>query len=804
MPDPPQVRVAEAPSAGRALSELFYRLGGRFTVGFVLSALLLLGLMGFAIYELERTALLQVRFARRGASLLDLGILEASFGKKSAAVRSYLLSGEEQFLRQGASARADFLARLKALKSAAGEPEERELLARISAAEAAHHEAAEAVKLAKQRGVTGEDSPGTLFGRLESRRQGVSDALAAFTNYERRQFERADLLEQRTYSRGAILLIVIGSGALFLALLMPLLLGRRLVQNYELERAERRRAEAAEARNVATLDTALDGIISIDHTGKVLEFNKAAEGIFGYRREEAIGKELAALIIPPSLRERHRQGLAEYLVSGVGPVLGNRIEVPGIRADGSEILVELSITRLPGEGLPVFTGFLRDVTERKLAESERTRLLGLEKEARNTAEASARRSAFLAEASALLASSLDYNETLRSVSRLSVASIADWCMIDMIEDGTLRRLAVAHTEPSRSDLAGEVERRHLLDPAARRGPAEVMRTGKSELIAELSDDLLRQIAKDSESFEMIRRLGLVSFIGVALRARGEVLGVVSFLSAESGRRYGPEDLALAEALAVRAAVAIDNARLYREAREAVQLREEFLSIASHELKTPVATLQLQLEGLVRKAAGPGSTPELAWVEKRLGAARRQVERLSKLIDGLLDVSTLTARRFELHLAEVDLLRIVSEVASRFEEDLSRAGCPLTLRAESPSLGEWDASRLDQVVTNLLANAVKYGAGRPITLILDGNAETARLTVQDEGIGILPENQNRIFERFERAVSERHYGGLGLGLFIVREIVEALGGSVRVASEPGKGAAFTVELPRRRPAAPGGS
>ena len=243
----------------------------------------------------------------------------------------------------------------------------------------------------------------------------------------------------------------------------------------------------------------------------------------------------------------------------------------------------------------------------------------------------------------------------------------------------------------------------------------------------------------------------------------------------------------------------ERARLYRQAQEEVRRRDEFLSVASHELRTPVAALQLQLQMLYRVAAREAAPLSPVLVDK-VEALERQTRRLTVLVNELLDVSRMRLGRLELRLEELDLAELARESVRQLEGELGRSGSRIALRADAPATGRWDRLRLEQVVTNLLVNAAKFGEGRPIAVTVQAEAGLARLAVADQGIGIPPEHQDRIFGRFERAASPEHYGGLGLGLYIAREIVEAHGGHIRLASAPGLGSTFTVELPRG-PSAP---
>jgi signal transduction histidine kinase len=242
----------------------------------------------------------------------------------------------------------------------------------------------------------------------------------------------------------------------------------------------------------------------------------------------------------------------------------------------------------------------------------------------------------------------------------------------------------------------------------------------------------------------------------------------------------------------------ERARLQSQLEEAVRARDEFLSIASHELRTPLTALQLQVQALALRRARRSSRGDDAALDAKLGLLERQVRRLDDLIDALFDVARIRSGNLALRFEDVDLAKIVRDVVERFEGELTRASCMVAVSGVGePILGSWDALRLEQVLGNLLANAVKYGAGKPIEVAVEAGAEMVQLSVADHGIGIAAAKQEVIFDRFERAVPEREYGGLGLGLWIVRRIVEAMHGAVSVESRPGEGARFKIAL-RRRP------
>jgi signal transduction histidine kinase len=329
----------------------------------------------------------------------------------------------------------------------------------------------------------------------------------------------------------------------------------------------------------------------------------------------------------------------------------------------------------------------------------------------------------------------------------------------------------------------------------------VLRSGEPLLLAEVSDDLLRRMTVDEYHLHLIQALGITSLMGLPLAARGQTLGALTLGTTTPGRRFSPADLELAVEIARRAAAAIDKARLYREAQEAIRLRDEFLTVASHELRTPMTSLTLSLQTLLHAAAA-GKALDPKSISGLVDLAFHQGERLTRLISDLLDVSRIEAGQLRLTITTVDLDELIREVVARFAPDLARARCDAVVRCERHAIGQWDRSFIDQVVSNLLSNAVKFGPGKPIELTTGEDASAAWLSVTDHGIGIDPANQGQLFERFARAVSARNYGGLGLGLYISRKLVETHRGTIRVDSKPGRGSTFTVALPCAPPSAEG--
>ncbi len=422
-----------------------------------------------------------------------------------------------------------------------------------------------------------------------------------------------------------------------------------------------------------------------------------------------------------------------------------------------------------GVGAVVF-----EITQRKRAESR----------LRN-AEAKAR---FLSVASAALASSLDYRETLQTVAHLAVPTLADWCVVDVVEDGAVKRVSVVHSDPTKVAMAQEFSARYPPDPHVDTGVMRVIRTGQPEMVADISDALLVQLSRDSDYLRMIRELGMRSYVSAPLRTRGRTLGAISFVSSESGRRYDQGDLDLLLELAARAATAIDNARLHEEAQQAVRMREQMLAVVSHDLKNPLGTVLISADSLLHGAIDAKAQTQVLRIQ-------RAAQRMDHMIGDLLDMASLQAGRLTLERRPEDPETILRE-ALDLHEPIARAK-HIELRRDTRFGGVramCDRNRILQVLSNLLENALKFSESGACVTIRGGVVGTrVRISVSDNGAGIAAEELPHLFEPYWSG-TRRARQGTGLGLYIARGIVQAHGSELTVDSSPGEGSTFTFTLP----------
>jgi signal transduction histidine kinase len=439
--------------------------------------------------------------------------------------------------------------------------------------------------------------------------------------------------------------------------------------------------------------------------------------------------------------------------------------------------------------------------QRFAAAVAQTASTALEARARAKAQAGAVRAEFLDRVTRTLGGTLEVDEVARRAMELLVPALGDGADIVLVEDEGMRRVAFDYVT---------AEGKALLAPLL---PIDAVAPGSGTYITQraivrresiLLPDLSERFAAESgrvrpEIVAALRKLGTRSMISALLLVAERITGVITM--ATSSRSYGIDDLRLAEEFARRLATAIENARLHqraqaavRRAEAAVRARDEFIALAAHELRTPLTAMQLTVENLIRRA--PSASSEDA---ERIGRSLlKQIKRLDALDAQMLDATLISAQHLHASFAPADLCEVVRDTAESLAALLERHGCALVVRADAPVVGEWDATQLARMFSNLLDNAAKFGSGKPIEVTVERSGDAGTLSVLDHGNGIPPERVPHIFEAFERGVPSTHYGGLGLGLFIAKAIVEDHGGMLTVDNRPGQGATFTARLPLRRP------
>ena len=579
-------------------------------------------------------------------------------------------------------------------------------------------------------------------------------------------------------------------------------------QLLERERIARSEAEAAQRQLTTIFETSPIGLALLDAEQRFIAINEALAEINGLTREQHLGYSIPELFgeFDPKIVE-----VFEQIYTTGNPFISPNfaVNVPGRsdRRPGYYNVYYLPTTNLEGRVESVLV-YVVDVTDRFCLEQAQR---------------------FLAEASKVLAACLDYQTTLTSIAQLVVPQLADWCTVHIVDEtGTTRRLAVAHVDPAKVAWANELEHHYPHDPNAAKGVAHVIRTGQSELYQDIPDALLVESAHDAKHLQLLQEAGLSSVMIVPLRVQERSLGTISFVTAESGRRYDLADLALAEELGRRAALAVENAQLYqvaqrdrasseaarRAAESANRVKDEFLAVLSHELRSPLNPILGWTKMLRSKRLDSTKT------EQALETIERNAKLQAQLIEDLLDVSRILQGKMTLNVAPVNLVATI-EAGLETVQLAAEAKSIQIQTILNPIFGtvSGDTNRLQQVVWNLLSNAVKFTpAGGRVEVRLDQvkgdreasgpgdllsspastqSAQYAQITVTDTGKGISPDFLPHVFDYFrqEDGTITRQFGGLGLGLAIVRHLTELHGGTVYADSRgENSGSTFTVRLP----------
>lgn len=397
----------------------------------------------------------------------------------------------------------------------------------------------------------------------------------------------------------------------------------------------------------------------------------------------------------------------------------------------------------------------------------------------------------------LFADCTNCENTVNRIARLLVSSLATWCTIDLVGDnGKVERVAGAHAKPSKAYLVKEMLMKYPPSPAAKRGVYKVIDTGQPILISHVSESSWAQRAESAEHLRLIMELGSSSYMCIPLFARNQVIG--SFMMLSDDRTYDERDLNTAMSVAKRLAVVIDTAKQFEHLQKSIKARDEFLAIAAHEIRNPLSLIAWQLEPLSEILSRDSiHEADLNKIRSSLGSFQRQMERLNPLFNKLLDRSKIDDDHLKLEISSVHLLDLVKNLISRFQAQLASRGIKAILKENQTAqlaVGQWDQDRLEQVVSNLISNAIKYGDGRDIQLEVTTESDQANLFVHDQGIGIPERDRKNLFEPFQRLKMDSTVHGTGLGMYISKRIIEAHGGQVSAQSVWGQGSTFRIRLP----------
>ncbi len=575
----------------------------------------------------------------------------------------------------------------------------------------------------------------------------------------------------------------------------------RLVIAYEVTQREKNNDQL---RNLAAIvESSDDAILSKDLDAIITSWNKGSELIYGYSKEEIVGRSALKLYSDDNLDEL--SSIMQKIKNGEKI---DHYETIRVRKDGKKINVSVSISPIKnGSGSIVgASSIARDITEKIKAENEINRLFELEKSARLKAEYIQQRLSFLSDASKILSSSLDYENTLTSVAKIAVPFLGDWCAIDLLnDDNSLNRVAVVHTDPEKIKSVYELRKRSPKIRNSYSGINDVIKNGKALLIPKITEEFLASF-NNEEVTKILMGIGLTSIIVVPLSSREKIFGIISLVMAESNRHYDESDLVLAKELATRAATAIDNSKLYKEAQllnteleNRVKIRTEQLESANKELETFSYSVSHDLKAPLRAIEGFTSllledhSNELSEEAQRLlNVVSSNAKNMAQLIEDLLAFSRVS--RIQMAKTKIDMTRLVNQVFSELQS--LENGRELHFKLDELYPANCDPSLIRQVWLNLISNSIKFTRPRKVSEIKIGcklkNGEIIYF-IQDNGVGFDMRYSQNLFGVFQRLHRAKDFEGTGVGLALIQRIVNRHGGKVWAEAKLNEGATFYFSL-----------
>lgn len=426
----------------------------------------------------------------------------------------------------------------------------------------------------------------------------------------------------------------------------------------------------------------------------------------------------------------------------------------------------------------------QDVTDQVKVEKERLREAGI--------------SEFMTHVKSHLMSSIEFEKVIEKIVFSSIPFLADGCMFDIVEGSQIKRIITKHKDPFRQSLMDELHQKYPPKIDSPQPTARCIRTGEAEFLRFVDPQIVKNNTYDDKHAELINSIDVRSHITVPFIVRGKIIGALNLFACSDRPPFDTRDFETAKELARHASIAIDNAQLYRDSKNAIQLRDDFISIASHELRTPITSLNLQIEVLTNIVEDlPQEFESARLMHKFFGNTKMQLKRLTRLVDDMLDISRISTGKLSLNLKNVYMNQLVGDLLERFKDQLTTQNIESKFICNSDITLVCDPERIEQVITNFMTNAIRYGGKQPIHIHLEESDKHVIIKVKDHGRGISKEDQERIFKRFERAHTEDDVNGLGLGLYINRQIVEEHQGRITLESEPGKGSVFIVQIPKVR-------